>query len=262
MSQCRLIYLSNDDKDIQESKSNSEFTCYLKESVSVQETNYIVAKSFTLPNFFYNVRGSTNYGEASNNTFVFQEQAPLATFAVQVPEGQYLLSDYITALQGVMNGVLVSGIVAITIDPTTGKLVFTCAGTQINIFSEANGNTSYALVGADQINNTGFFAVSTLANLPDLSGIQNVYIESRELARSHGNDPSFGLIDILGEVNLSNTEFGAYAHYEAPETELNTINYLNTRNIQRIDIRIVDNKGNTLPVGNGRVAIALKYYYE
>lgn len=262
MSQHRLIYLSNDDKDTQESKSNSDFVCYLKESVSCQETNYIVAKSFTIPNFFYNVRGSANYGEASNNTFVFQEQAPLATFAVQVPEGQYLLSDYITALQSAMNAVLVSGSVAITIDPTTGKLIFNCTGTQINIFSQANGNTSYALVGANETNNTGFFVAQTLDNLPDLSGIQNVYIESRELARSHGNDPSFGLIDILGEVNLSNTEFGAYAHYEAPETELNTINYLNTRNIQRIDIRIVDRQGNILPIGNGRVSVVLKYYYE
>lgn len=258
----RLIYISNDDKNTSESQSNSEFVCYLKENVSVQASNYLVLKNVCIPNFFYNVRGATNYGEASNNTFVFQEQAPLATFAVQVPEGQYLLSDYITALQGAMNAVLVSGTVAITIDPVTGKLVFTCAGTQINIFSQSNGNLSYALVGANEEKDTGFFAAQTLDNLPDLSGIQNVYIESKELAPAHGNDPTFGLINILAQLNLSNTEFGSYGFFETNDTELGIVNYQNSRNIQRVDIRIVDGQGNTLPVGNGRVSLTVKYHYD
>jgi hypothetical protein len=261
MSQCRLIYISNDDKDTSESKSNSEFVCYLKENVSVQESNYLVVKSITLPNFFYNVRDAT-YGESQNNILVFQEAAPLATFAVEIPAGQYLLSDLITTIENLMNGVLVSGTVAITVNPTTQKLLFTCTGTSISIFSGNNGNLAYTLIGASETFNTLLFPINPMPFLPDLSGLQNVYLESRELARSHGNDPSFGLIDIVGEVNLSTTEFGAYSHYEAPETELNTINFLNTRNIQRIDIRLVDNKGSTLPIGNGRISLTLKYYYD
>ena len=258
----RLIYISSDDKNTSESQSNSEFVCYLKENVSVQASNYLVLKNVCVPNFFYNVRGSVNYKEASNNTFVFQELAPLATFAVQVPEGQYILSDYITALQGAMNAVLVSGTVAITIDPVNGRLVFTCTGTQINIFSQSNGNLSYALVGADEQKDTGFFVAQTLDNLPDLSGIQNVYIESKELAPAHGNDPTFGLINILGQVNLSNTEFGAYGFFETNDTELGIVNYQNTRNIQRVDVRVVDGQGNTLPIGNGRVSLTVKYHYD
>jgi len=262
MSQCRLIYISNDDKDTSESKSNSDFVCYLKENVSVQESNYLVVKSITLPNFFYNVRSGAYGSLLQNDTFVFQELSPLTTFAVVIPQGQYLISDYIVALQAAMNAVLVSGTVAITIDPVTQKLRFTCTGTSISVFSRDNGNTAYALVGAFEDFNTPNFGTQPMPFLPDFSGVQNVYLESRELARSHGNDPSFGLIDIVGEVNLSNTEFGQYAHYEAPETELNTINFLNTRNIQRIDIRLVDGQGNTLPIGNGRISLTLKYYYD
>lgn len=261
MSNSRVIYISNDDKLIDESKSNSEFICYLKERVSVQQSNYAILKTISLPNVFYNVRG-TAYGAIQNNVFVFQEQAPLATFAVSVPEGQYLIADYITALENAMNAVLVSGTVAITQDPITFKLTFTCTGTAISIFSGSNGNTSYQLVGADETNNTAFNAVITLDNLPDLSGIQNVYIESRELAPAQGNDPTFGLINIVGQINLSETAFGAYAYYQANDDELATINYKNERNIERIDIRVVDGQGNTLPVGNGRVALSIKYFYD
>jgi len=243
MANSRVIYISNDDKDISESKSNSDFVCYLKERVSVQESNYAILKTITLCNCFYNVRGAA-YGDAQNNTLVFSELAPAATFAVSVPEGQYLIADYISALEAAMNLVLVSGTVAITQNPVTGKLLFTCTGTQITIFSGQNGNTSFELVGNPETSNSITSAIVPMPFLPDLSGIQDVYIESRELAPAAGNDPS------------------GYAHFQANDDELATLNYKNTRNIQRIDIRVVDRQGNLLPAGNSRVSISLKYFYD
>ena len=261
MANSRVIYISNDDKDIEESKSNSDFVCYLKERVSVQESNYAILKTITLLNGFYNVRGAA-YGDAQNNTLVFSELAPAATFAVSVPEGQYLIADYISALEAAMNLVLVSGTVAITQNPVTGKLLFTCTGTQITIFSGQNGNTSFELIGNPETSNSITGAIVPMPFLPDLSGIQDVYIESRELAPGAGNDPSFGIINIVGQINLSNTPFGAYAHFQANDDELATLNYKNTRNIQRIDIRVVDRQGNLLPLGNGRCSLSLKYFYD
>ena len=262
MSNSRLIYISNDDKNVSESKSNSDFIVYLKENVSVQASNYIVIKNICIPNFFYNVRSGAYGSFLQNDTFVFQELSPLATFAVVVPQGQYLISDYIVALENAMNAVLVSGTVAITIDPITQKLRFTCTGTSISVFSRDNGNTAYALVGAFENFNTPNFATQPMPFLPDFSGVQNVYIESKELASSHGNDPSFGLINILGQINLSNTEFGQYAFFETNDTELGIVNYPDARNIQRVDIRLVDGQGNTLPIGNGRVSLTVKYHYD
>jgi hypothetical protein len=149
MANSRVIYISNDDKDIEESKSNSDYVCYLKERISVQESTYAILKTITVPNNLYNVRDAS-YGTASNNTFVFSELAPPATFAVTLSNGQYILSDFITELENKMNAVLVSGTVAITVDQPTGKLVFTCTGTQIQVFSGQNGNTAYELVGNDE----------------------------------------------------------------------------------------------------------------
>jgi hypothetical protein len=261
MSNSRVIYISNDDKLVAESKSNSNFVCYLKERVSVQQSNYAILKTISLPNVFYNVR-SAAYGDNQNDTLVFSEVAPAATFAVSVPEGQYLIADYITALENAMNAVLVSGTVAITQNAVNGKLIFTCTGTQITIFAGDNGNTAYQLIGQPENTNSITSAIVPMPFLPDLSGIQNVYIESRELAPAQGNDPTFGLINIVGQINLSETAFGAYAYYQANDDELATINYKNERNIERIDIRVVDGKGNTLPLGNGRVALSIKYFYD
>jgi len=261
MSQSRVIYISSNDQEEAESESNSNFVCYLKERVSVQESNYAIVKTITIPNFFYNVRGGV-YAEESNNTLVFSELAPPATFAVSVPEGQYVISDYITALENAMNAVLVSGTVAITQNPVNGKLLFTCTGTQITIFSGDNGNTSYELIGNPKTSNSITGAIVPMPFLPDLSGIQNVFIESRELGSGQGNDPTFGLINIIGQVNLSNTEFGQYATYQSNDDELSTLNYKNERNIERIDIRLVSDQGTSLPVGNGRVSLSLKYFFN
>ena len=262
MSNSRVIYISSNDKEDAESESNSNFVCYLKERVSVQESNFAILKTITIPNFFYNVRAA-NYGsDLQNDTLVFSEVAPPATFAVSVPAGQYLISDYITALENAMNAVLVSGTVSINQDPVDGKLTFVCAGTQITIFSGDNGNTAYQLIGQPKSTNSLTSGIVPMPFLPDLSGIQNVYIESRELAPAQGNDPTFGLINIVGQVNLSNTEFGQYAHFQANDDELATLNYKNERNIERVDIRLVDDRGNTLPIGNGRVALSLKYFFN
>ncbi len=261
MANSRVIYISNDDKDIEESKSNSDYICYLKERISVQESTYAILKTITVCNNLYNVRDAS-YGTASNNTFVFSELAPPATFAVTLSNGQYILSDFITELENKMNAVLVSGTVAITVDQPTGKLIFTCTGTQIQVFSGQNGNTAYELVGNDEKLNSILSGIVPMPYLPDLAGIQNVYIESRELAPAQGNDPSFGLINIVGQVNLSDVPFGGYGHFQANDDELAILNYKNTRNIQRIDIKIVDRQGNVMPVGNARSEISLKYFYD
>ena len=262
MSQSRVIYISSNDQEEAESESNSNFVCYLKERVSVQESNFAILKTITLCNCFYNVRAA-NYGsDLQNDTLVFSEVAPAATFAVSVPAGQYLISDYITALENAMNAVLVSGTVAITQNAVNGKLIFTCTGTAITIFSGDNGNTAYELIGQPKSSNSITSAIVPMPFLPDLSGIQNVYIESRELGSAQGNDPTAGLINIIGQVNLSNTEFGQYAHFQANDDELATLNYKNERNIERIDIRVVDDRGNTLPVGNSRVSLSLKYFFN
>lgn len=255
----RVIYVSSDDKDNTQSVSNSDFVVYLKETVSVQTINYALLKNATVPNVFYNVRSS--YGEV-NNSFVFQEQSPLATFAVSIPEGQYVIADFMTALQTAMNAVLVSGSVAITQDATTKKLVFTCTGTVINVFSGDNGNSAYVLTGFEESANSGFSATVSAPNLPDLAGIQNVYLQSYELAPAEGIDPTFGLINIVGEVNLSNTQFGGYANLETNTDEMAMVNYKNTRNLQRIDITLVDGQGNKLPIGNSRLSLSLKVYWE
>jgi hypothetical protein len=261
MSNSKVIYISSDDQTPSESKSNSDFVCYVKENTSVQEVNYCYLKTATVPNVFYNVRG-TDYGTAQNNVFTFQEQAPLATYAVTIPEGQYIINDLVTTLQGLMNGVLVSGTVAITIDPVTQKLIFTCTGTQISILSGNNGNLAFSIVGTSETTDTGFSAVINAPLIPDLAGLQNVYIQSSALAPAEGNDANFGSINILGAVNFSHTPFGGYGHLQSNDDELSAVNYKSTRNIQRIDISLVDKQGNKLPIGNSIMELTLKYFYD
>lgn len=252
----RIIYISSDDQDPSESKSNSEFVVYLKEKVKTQDVKHVVIKDCTVPNVFYNVRSS--YGEV-NNTFVFQESGE-AVMVATIAEGQYTTSTLMTTLETAMNALLVVASVTIAQDPITQLITWTFVGDTVNIFGQSTGNPLGEVVGVGDAD-SGAVAAFTAPFLPDLAGIQNTFIQSSEIAPAQGIDGDFGAINIAEQVSLSDTPFSGYAYRKNDDEILNLIDYPSTRNLNRIDITLVDSKGNILPIGNSRLAISLMITY-
>lgn len=250
----RLFFISSDDGLSSESKSNSDFVVYLKERVDAQRVTYVIIKDITVPNFFYNIRSS--YGEVNNN-LVFSEDG-VTNLVASIPEGQYLIGEFITALSAAMTAAG-SHVYTVTEDTKTRKLNFAATGNFI-ILANNESNPMGSVIGMSKIDST-LGLNFTAPFMYDLSGIQNVYIQSRIIAQDNAVDGDFGVVSIAEEVSLAKTPFGSYATRQNNDSELSQINYNRRRDLSRIDISLVDRKGNILPIGNGNLSISLKVFY-
>ena len=98
------------------------------------------------------------------------------------------------------------------------------------------------------------------SGLVDLSGYQNVYIHSKEIADTHGIDGDSGLIALVDDISLTNAPFGSYAYKGENDDELASIVYEDVRNLSRLRIVLRDNLGNKLPIGTHTMNVILKIY--
>jgi hypothetical protein len=262
----KLLVISSDDKD-NPSDSNSDFSVTLKESYYTQNVLRVLVKEVTIPNVFPNIRGSA-YGSNQNNTLNIND----GSFrTITLPEGQYLINssnpllDFTTILQNALNAVSTSTFV-VSYNELTNKIEFeVTAGVPVVLFSSSppfgvpTSNMAETLGITSNIQILVGNTESSQEQL-DLSGIQNVYVHSKEIADTHGIDGDSGLIALVDPVNLSNAPYGSYAYKQENDDELASIVYEDVRNLSRIRIILRDNLGNRLPIGTHKMNIVLKIY--
>ena len=262
----KLLVISSDDKD-NPSDSNSDFSVTLKESYYTQNVLRVLVKEVTIPNVFPNIRGSA-YGSNQNNTLVIRDNIDRT---ITLPEGQYLINssnpslDFTTILQNAINAVSTSTWV-VSYNELTNKIEFeVTAGVPVLVYSNAppfgnaNSNMAETLGITSNIQILVGNTESSQEQL-DLSGIQNVYVHSKEIADTHGIDGDSGLIALVDPVNLSNAPYGSYAYKQENDDELASIVYEDVRNLSRLRIILRDNLGNKLPIGTHKMNIVLKIY--
>ena len=259
----KLLVISSNDKD-NPSDSNSDFSVTLKESYYTQNVLRVLVKEITIPNVFPNIRGSA-YGSNQNNTLIIQDTIDRT---ITLPEGQYLINssnpslDFTTILQNAINAVSTSTFV-VTYNELTNKIEFeVTAGVPVLVYSNA-GNANSNMAETLGITSNIPIAVGNTESAQeqlDLSGIQNVYVHSKEIADTHGIDGDSGLIALVDPVNLSNAPYGSYAYKQENDDELASIAYEDVRNLSRLRIILRDNLGNKLPIGTHKMNIVLKIY--
>ena len=251
--QSRILFISSDDKDAGESISNSNFVVYLKETIDSQQIRRIIVKSIKVPNKFYNIR--SGYGEV-NNSFTYTHGGG-GTLTSEVPQGQYTLAELITTLKDLMD-TKTGDTVTIAEDANTKKLTFSTAATALVIDGGVGTGLNYSL----GFSVTTASAISVTADeIYDLSGITEVFIQSRALAHSNGVDGSYGVIPILDSISLSDAPFGSYASKDTSDSEVNEVRYPRATNLSKIDISLVDKLGNNLPIGVSSLSLSVKVFY-
>ena len=270
MSSEKLIIISSEDKDVQSSNSNSDFVVNLKEKYYTQNVLKVLVKEVTVPNVFPNIRGS-DYGTSQNNIIRFLEGAVQRTAVI--PEGQYIISaitaappdpwDFVAQLNILINAETATSVVDVTYNELTNKLEFeVTAGADVTFQTKSDVSLISDVLGLTE----NLFVPSGLGSpLPaqgtvQLSGYQNVYIHSKEIADTHAIDGDFGLISVLEPVSLADTEYNSYAYKKNDDDELSLVLYEQPRNLSRIRLTLRDNKGNILPVGTAKINIVLKAY--
>lgn len=255
------IIISSEDKDLSCSTSNSDFVVNLAETYYTQNILKVLVAEATIPNVFPNIRGS-EYGTSQNNVLNFNDGVARS---ITLPEGQYLINsvnpliDFTSNLQTAINAVSTSTL-SVTYNELTNKLVFeVTAGGAVTIFASSPM--------ADVLGITSDLVIPLLTPTSaqaqvDLSGYQNVYIHSKEVALSHAIDGDTGLISVVTPVSLADAPFGGYAYRQNNDDELASVQYDQVRNLSRISIVLRDNLGNKLDIGSHKMNVVLKCYLD
>lgn len=259
MSLEKIVIINSANKD-SVLMSNSDFTVTLLEKFYTQNVVGVVISDCIIPNCFYNIRDGTSGANSGivNNVLTLSENGG-PNLLVTLPGGQYNTTTLIAALTPLINAVLTVGnTVTIVQDPITQLLTFTFTTLPVQIIS--NTKVSLATV-------LGFFSsstsslVDTAQFLPDLSGLNNVFIYSEEVADVNGIDGMTGLQPNLELVSFTNVPFGAFAYKQNNDTNLAKILFDQPRNLNRISITLKDAYGNTLNIGTKNLTIVFKVLF-
>lgn len=258
----KTFFISSDDRYLPESKTPSNFVVNLKERYNSQNISRILIKSVSVPNNFYNVRdGSTGAASGEKNNTIKLQQAGETDVTVDIPIGQYDIDSFLAALKTAVDSVLVGGAtVVFTLDSLTQKIVATHTGTPALYYNFEDGNLAAELMGI--ANTTVAASTVNFDSLPELGGLKEVYVHSKDLAQAHGIDGDFGLISVVESVSLHDTPFGGQAYRKNEDDILSMIEYDKSRNLSRIRIRLRDRKGNLLDIGTGRMSIEVRAFYS
>jgi hypothetical protein len=266
----KLLAISSEDKE-NPADSNSDFTVTLKESYYTQNVLRVLVKEITVPNVFPNIRGSA-YGSSQNNEIVISiNGGPPQTQTL--PEGQYLINsvnpiiDFTSNLESVLAPAIAPATISITYNELTNKIGFEMTGATLQILGSDFLNPN-AIVMNDVLGITTTFQITNGAGVRyppyqvDLSGYQNVYVHSKEIALSHAIDGDTGLISVVSPVSLVDAPFGGFAYRKNDDDELASIVYDQVRNLSRISIILRDNLGNKLDIGSHKMNIVVKCYLD
>ncbi len=273
MSLEKHIIISSEDKDPSSSTSNSDFVVNLAEKYYTQNILKVLVSEVTVPNVFPNIRGS-DYGSSQNNQLLVSVNG-VPPVTVTLPEGQYLVNsvtpliDFTSNLESILAPLLAPTTISITYNELTNKFGFELTGgvTVLQIFG-SDAPFTVENVMNDALGITTTFQVTNTSGLvyaqaqADLSGFQNVYVHSKEVALSHAIDGDTGLISVVSPVSLADAPFGGFAYRQNNDDELASIQYDQVRNLSRISIVLRDNLGNKLDIGTHKMNVVLKCYLD
>lgn len=237
-----------------QSISNSDFQFNFGNGDTVQGTNRIIVKSIDIPNVFYNLR---NDPFANKTEFVYKIAGVPTTITLK--EGQYDELSLIDALQ--TNVTLAALGLAIVVDNITGKFKFTTT-TAIEFISLADGNGMAVVLGILTGSGSDVMAFDS-EGLPDLSGVQEVYITSTELADGSNLVTNDGLtFSVLAHIPIT-VPFADIEHWRAFDADLEEITYLSYdsgKTIRDVGIQIRDRHGDILDLQGLNINIILKAF--
>ena len=266
LKESRLLRISSKDKS-PESPSKYQIT-YKTNDNDLHQIKRVVLKSAIIPNSQYNIHHN-------NNTLVFIEGALSAvevtvppnnwdevtdgvvgnelanidiisgelpadsgeTNKYIIPVGQYTITMLIATLENTISGL------KITQSPLTKKLTLTY-GSPFSMPANEEINPMAKVLGITE----DLDGVSTYSckSLPDLSGLENVYIASQTLSNHSAmicNDKQKQSIFCSVGINVS---FGQTMILEEDTTSLDYTEFYGARNISTIDITLLDENNNVL----------------
>ena len=233
----RLLRISSKDRSSQSpSQYNIDFNT---NDNDLHQIKRITLKSVIIPNTQYNI---THH----NNMLYLPTTLTDATHYV-IPVGQYTTDQLITALKEVIDDNIAPETVDITQDCLTHKLTFALTDGYMDVVKSMNPMAYVLGIETTKIDVNSY----TCDNLPNLSGLNHIYISSQALSNhtqmiTHDKKKQNVFADITMKVCFGQTQY--------TDEDTNSLDYVvfhSRKNISRLDIKLMDEHNNELDL-NGR----------
>ena len=264
-----LVRVSSDFKMLP-TMSNSNFAVAYNNTQLMQGITSVVMNSCDIPNVFPNINNTGyNFTDSGNNVFLFTDKdGNLQT--VSVPTGQYT----ITQLLAVINNFIASlpapytpaNGVTLTLNPITNKIQVNnnTAGQLFGLPASNSAFTMKPYIGLTSSITIVGTSSASLQDLPNLAGIQEVYITSQKVSNFSNLVVADGIVyPLILNVQID-VPFGQFAHYKAQNPEIDDIEYSSITqgiNLQTIDIQLRDRWGNILDLQGLPFNLIFKAYH-
>ena len=242
----KLVQISSKDK-IQSTQTTSDFTVNLDQhDLNIHRTHRVELVNAVIPNTEYNIN-------TKNNTFDYNLTGTPTVYSV--PVGIYTTDTLITALNAETTGVVW------TQDALTDKITATTAG---GVTFVATDQTLMDVLGfTSGIINIVAASAQTGSSLPDVNGLDIVYIMSRSLASNNGISSDGRGKDILSAVPIDIAFGSNQVFHSNTSSEDSSIIYApHPIDISNIHIQIVDKNFAVCELNGHHVQLVFKIYYQ
>lgn len=208
----------------------------------------IVLKSCSIPNTEYNIN-DTNY------TFSFI--AGLDETTIVIPFGNYTIDTLIAAIMDSPQAEFYE--MTIQVAQPSGKLQFT-TNTNIQLLNAEQGNAMAQVLGI--LTNSPPTSNYIVDGLPNLLGLQNIYIVSQALSGGVAMiDSSLNQISVFSQIPM-NVPWGNVNHYTSPEEQSDEIFFPSDRTIGEIDLTLYNDMGRIIDLHGLDWSMIIKIYYH
>ena len=246
LNESRLLRISSKDRSPQ---SESQYNIsYNTNDNDLHQIKRITLKSAVIPNTQYNVN--------KHNNILLLPNSLSATTEFEIKEGQYKLSEFITALTTSINSEITPNTISITQDTLTQKLKLTLSSGTMDILKKQNKMAYVLGIHADTLGVTTYDCI----NIPNLSGLNHIYISSQMLSNhtqmiTHDKNKQNVFADLTVKVC-----FGQIQYTDEDTNSLDYVVFHGHKNISQIDIKLLDEYNNELDLNGSDWTLIFRVY--
>jgi hypothetical protein len=216
---------------------------------TISQIHSIAFKSCGIPNTENNI-------DLTNNSFTFSTGG--VSVSIPLLAGNYTINTLIAALVTSAQAIVVG--MGIVIDQPTGRLEFSFT-TASRLLSTADGNKLASTLGIGS-GSLIDIPVWLAPDLPNLIGLQNIYIACNELSGGdYMIDSALGQLNVFSHVPVS-VPFGTIQHYISNDQESDLLLFPADRNLDQLTIKLYDDRGQIIDLQGLEWQMILKLYYH
>lgn len=240
-----------------------------------QQAKRISFISCVFNNTAYNINGPTSSDPNYLGTYVIEQGGATTVGTVSIPEGFYDTSGLLTTIQTLLQAVLTTAgngeTIVFTQNSLTNKVSFTYTkGTlptgSFSLTANDNKQASVWKMIGFPVRTSEFYtsedSTAVVApNVPQLSGLRQVYLMSNMLAPGYQIDEKGTYQNVAINIPVT-ASYGSVNVWECKQDSLCEITYSSPRNLQQVDFRLTDEDGSVVDLHGSSVKVELKVWFN